>query len=768
MLFLRVLGGLTFEGEGVPLDAMAAQRKSLALLALLAVAGPRGMSRDKLVAYVWPESDTDRGRGALRQTIHAMRQRLGDADVLIGGAELRLNSEVIATDVGRFSNRLARGSLEDAVTEYGGPFLDGYHLGGAEEFEQWVGEQRGRLARDFAGALERLATEAGQRGAWTDAVGWWTRLAATDPLSGRVAAALMRALAGAGDPAAALQHAATHETLLRQELDCAPDPAVVALATQLRSGPPVLTLSSSHIARTLRDGVPSPSASPDTLGDTAAATHATPRRPGGRHVASIAGVRGIWNGNTGQASAAPRVADPDLQRSVAVLAFANTTGDPSNEPFSDALTDDLIAALSKIAGLKVAGRTSAFALKGRGLSVRAIADTLGVANVLEGSVRRSGDRLKVTVQLVSARDNAVLWSETYDREFKDVFAVQEGISRAIVSTLRVRLSGGEGARLGYRPTEDIEAFELYLRGRFLWRTRTRDGLEKAVGYFEQAVERDPSYALAYVGLADAYVNLSDYDYISPTVGLPRARAAAARAIALDSTLAEAHASEGFVLASLEEFGAAEAAFQRAIELQPNYVWTHHYYSLLLVMLGRMDDAMQANRRMLELDPLSPAANAHRGVILFATGDHVEARRQFERALRLAPAFPLTLWWLGVMDVTSGRHAEAIPRLEQARASAPGFPGVTSTLVYAYRGAGRHMEAEAALAELRAEPQDARSQMNIALSYAVFGETGTAFPLLAQATWDVPSLIELRADPLLAQLRSDQRYPGLLRAKGLQP
>lgn len=786
MLYLRVLGGLTFERDSVPLDAMAAQRKSLALLALLAVAGPRGVSRDKLVAYVWPESDTEHGRGAMRQAIHAMRQRVGDADVLVGGAELRLNSDVIASDVGRFTEHLARGALEEAVSHYGGPFLDGYHLGGAEEFEQWVAEQRSRLARDFAGALERLATEAGRRGAWTDAVGWWTRLAATDPLNGRVAAALMRALAAAGDPAAALRHAATHEILLRQELDCAPDPAVVALATRLRADSEVPTLPprEAAIAPALPDGVPDTSAIPATLGDTTPAGHVAPRRRRGRYVAGVAvtclfalaafivahvsDVAGIRNGNAGEASAVSRVAARDSQQSVAVLAFANTTGDPKNEPFSDGLTDELIGALGKITGLKVAGRTSAFALKGRGLSVRAIGDTLGVANVLEGSVRRAGDRLKVTVQLVSARDNAVLWSETYDRELKDVFAVQEEITRAIVNTLRVRLSGHEGVRIGYHPTDDMQAYELYLRGRSLWTTRTQEGMEEALGYFQRAIERDPAYAKAYVGLADAYVNLSNYNYISLGEALPRARAAAARAVALDPTLAEAHASQGFVLASLEDFGAAEASFRRAIELQPNYAWAHHYYAMLLVMLGRVDDAREENRRTLELDPLSPPANAHRGVILAATGEYGQAQLQLERTLTLAPTFPLTLSWLGVIYAASGRTAEAIPMLEKARAQAPGFPGVTAGLVYAYRRAGRQSDAASALSELRRKPEGGRARVNIALSYAVLGETDTAFRLLQGVDWDVPSLIDLRADPLLARLRSDPRYPGLLLAKGLKP
>ena len=505
--------------------------------------------------------------------------------------------------------------------------------------------------------------------------------------------------------------------------------------------------------------------------------------PGSRRATLIAGVAFliavaaggyvVWwqrvpvSGPAERATAA-RPAMVATHASIAVLPFVNTSGDPANEPFSDGLTDELISALGQVAGLKVAGRTSAFALKGRDLSVRAVGDTLGVTTVLEGSVRRVGDQLKIGVQLVSASDGAVLWSGIFDRELRDIFAVQEEIARAIIDALRVRLAGGEGARLAHRPTQDPEAYELYLRGRYLWTTRTHQGMEQALGYFQRAVERDPKYALAYVGLADAHVNLANYDFIPGGEALPRARAAAAQAVALDPTLAEAHASQGFVLASLREFAAAETALRRAIDLQPNYAWAHHFYSLLLAMLGRMDESGAENRRTLELDPLAPSPNAHRGVLLCAKGDYIGARRQLERTLSMTPTFPLALYYLGIVHATERRYEEAIPTLEGARERAPGFPGVAAALAYSYRGAGRHAAAEAVLSELRAQPERARARANVALSYAVLGEPDAAFPLLTQVEWDVPSLIELRADPLLAELRADPRYRRLLRTIGLRP
>jgi serine/threonine-protein kinase len=448
--------------------------------------------------------------------------------------------------------------------------------------------------------------------------------------------------------------------------------------------------------------------------------------------------------------------------SVAVLPFTNSSGDPAGESFSDGLTDELIDALGRVAGLKVAGRTSVFALKGKALDIHTIGDTLGVGSVLEGSVRRSGQRLKVSVRLVNVADNKVLWTSSYDRELKDVFAVQEEMARAIVGALSTQLAASSAnVQLVDRPTTDLAAYDLYLQAQFYSTRASEDGLQRAIGLDERAIERDPKYALAYAGLAEAYVKMTNFDFMSGADALPRARAAAERAVALDDRLAAAQASYGIVLASQREFAPADAAFRRAIALQPSYLWAHHFYSMLLVVLGNPGQATEQNRLALESDRLAPAANAHRAVLYCLAGDYEAARRQLQRTLSLAPGFQLALYYLGIVEATEGRYDEAIAALQQAHQRSPGFPGVSAGLVYVYRRTGRQRDADAVLTELRAMPDSPRARINGGFAHAVVGELDEAFGTFDRAEWDVPTLIELRVDPLLAAMRADSRYARLL-------
>jgi tetratricopeptide (TPR) repeat protein len=354
------------------------------------------------------------------------------------------------------------------------------------------------------------------------------------------------------------------------------------------------------------------------------------------------------------------------------------------------------------------------------------------------------------------------WARTHDREPRDLLALRAEIARDVVEALGVRPTASESARLARRPTTDPEAYELYARGRFHWVTRTEHGMETALGFYQQAVQRDPEYALAYVGIADAYVNLSNFGFEASADPLARARAAAERAVQLDPGSAEAQASLGFVLESQLAFADAEAAFQRAIAIDPRYVWARHYYALLLAMLGRVADARAQERVALAVDPLSLPANAHWGVLAYMDGDVATARRQLERTLLGAPSFPLALYYLGIGDAAQGRYADAIDRLGRARRVAPRFPGVLAALAFAQRGAGHGADAAATWAELRAQRgEDARGRANHALGLGVAGDLDGAFRELAHVEWDMPLLIELRADPLLARLRADPRYASLV-------
>lgn len=574
----------------------------------------------------------------------------------------------------------------------------------------------------------------------------------------------------AGEHDISVAHAIVHEEPLRpSELRGEiPPPLEGLLCSLLRKDPAIRPASAQEVAAELA-AIQSRRALPvrRVLGQRWAAATGSRRSPvyAGATVLLVLALA-LWTGTRYFTSGFP-AGGASTDQSIAVLPFVNSDGDPMNEHFSDGLTDELIGVLGKIEGLRVTARTSTFALKGSGLSLNAIADTLGVATVLEGSVRRDGDRLKVAAQLVNAANGAVLWADVYNREVADVFEVQEEIARAIAVALTAELPRREGHQLVRRPTADLEAYDIYLQGRHGWTLPTRERLDRAAILYRRAAERDPAFAMAYAGLAETYVNLSNFGYLPATQALARARVAAEHALKLDPGLAEAHVSYGFVLASELDFERAEAAFQRAIALNPNYPWGHHYYSLLLVMLGRTDAAIIHNRKALSLDPLSLPARATRGILAAWTGDHADAERELRRALALAPDYALTLQALGSLKAANSAFEEALPLLEAAAAGAPDFPGVRGALAFVYARTGRHVEADSLLGVIEsAASAGGRMRANHAFAHAVFGRLDEAFYHLEQLKWDIPTLTMLRTHPLLSEFRSDPRYSRLLRTIGV--
>jgi TolB-like protein len=370
MLRFRTLGGAAVEGQTGPIGGAAAQRKSLALLALLALAGDRGISRDKLLAYLWPETDPDRAGHRLTQALYALRRDLRLDALFLGSAELRLNAELMGSDVAEFVAARHAGQLERAVALYGGPFLDGFFLGGAPEFERWVDNERAGLARDYAEALETLAAEAVARGDLGHAAEWWRRLADHDPLSSRATVHLMSALAAAGRRADAIVRASAYQELIQRELDAAPNPAVLALARQLRQAAP-----------------------------------------------------------------------PGAELSVAVLPFTNLSSLPANDFFAEGLVEELMSGLARLEGVRVAARTSGNAFRATELDAREIARRLDVSALIEGTVRQSDERVRLTVHLIDATDGCHLWSERYERRLTNPFEVQDELSRLILDGVEASLAG---------------------------------------------------------------------------------------------------------------------------------------------------------------------------------------------------------------------------------------------------------------------------------------------------------------------------------------
>jgi TolB-like protein/class 3 adenylate cyclase/Tfp pilus assembly protein PilF len=345
-----------------------------------------------------------------------------------------------------------------------------------------------------------------------------------------------------------------------------------------------------------------------------------------------------------------------LPTAIAVLPFADMSRSHNQEYFADGMAEEIINALSKVGGLRVVARTSAFAFKGKNEDIRTIGKQLNVGAVVEGSVRKADDRLRITAQLVRVSDGFHIWSETYDRKLDDVFAIQDEIARATVEALRVRLASTEP--LVKRPTADLQAYELYLTGRHFWNQRTEEGLRKAIEYFEQALQGDPNYALVYTGLADSYAMLWGYGYDRSEEVLSKAVSAAMRALAIDETSGEAHASLGWLLVIEWRWEEAEKELQRALQLNAGYPFTHDWYADLLSTIGRDEEALREYRRALELDPLSPVINRDLGWHYFRAGDYDAAIEPLRTASRLNPDDPFALDYLSRALAERGREEEA--------------------------------------------------------------------------------------------------------------
>ena len=451
--------------------------------------------------------------------------------------------------------------------------------------------------------------------------------------------------------------------------------------------------------------------------------------------------------------------------SLAVLPFVNTSGDAAGEPLADGLTDELIGMLGKVRGLRVTARSSVFALKGKNLPARTIGDTLGVTHVLEGSVRQSGDRLRVVTQLVSARNDSVLWSEQYDREVKDVFAVQEDIARAMAGALRLQLVLGSSPR----DTPDPEARDLYLRGRFALYTRTGPAdLPRAARLFEAAIARDSNYARAYSGLSDTYASMGNFGYGGrPDEVFGKARASALRALALDSTLAEARTSLAHTLCVHDfDWKAAEREFRRAIAEDPGYSFAHMTYAICINSTGRYDEAIAQLDTARQLDPLRFGIGALLGRVYVNARRPDEAITVLTQTLDINPQADLVWQQLGEAYLLKGRSADAIAAFRKAAT----LSGVrdSAQLAYALAVTGNRSEAERIVRDILASSTVRYlPPYHIAMAYAGLGQVDEAFRWLDRAYDERASFMAgVKAAPAFTPLHGDSRWGKLLAKMGL--
>ena len=449
--------------------------------------------------------------------------------------------------------------------------------------------------------------------------------------------------------------------------------------------------------------------------------------------------------------------------SIAVLPFTHMSWAEDDEYFCDGLAEELINALSKIDQLKVPARTSAFSFKGKDTHISEIAQKLGVRTILEGSVRKSGDRMRITVQLINAADGYHLWSERYDREFKDVFDVQDEITLAVVDALKVKLLGDEKAAVLKRGTENAKAYELYMRGRFLWNRRTIGDFEKAIEQFQMAIEIDPTYALAYSGLADCLLFLGYYEAYSPADAALKAKQAVTKALAMDDSLAEAQASMAVYKMYFEfDWRGGEAGLRKAIELNPKLPTARYWYCSFLDALGRFDESIEQGRVAHELDPLDLITLNNIARTLTHAGRHDEAIDLALKTLEIAPEFYVTHWALGVVYLKIGKLDEAVERFRFAAAKSS-LLFLRAYLGFALALSGNTAEARQILAELHAEGKRTYvSPLCICLVHIGLGEIETALDLLEDAwTMKTVLLIWIKTEPVFDALRDEPRFNDLV-------
>jgi eukaryotic-like serine/threonine-protein kinase len=475
--------------------------------------------------------------------------------------------------------------------------------------------------------------------------------------------------------------------------------------------------------------------------------------------------------SSGEGQARPLTPIPTgtTHQSIVVLPFTNMSSDPENEFFADGITEEIINALAQIEDLRVVARTSAFSFKGKHVDLRTVGGRLNVTSVLEGSVRKSGKHLRIMAQLINVADGYHLWSERYDRELQDIFEVQDEIAKTIADRLKVTLGAESTKPLVRAGTKNLEAYQLYLKGRFHWIKRTPDGSRKAIQYFHDAIERDPAYALAYTGLADAYNEASFLNVFPPREVMPKAKAAATKALEIDDGLAEAHVSLAYTSFTFDrDWTAAERHFEQALTVNPSYVMSHASYPLFLGSLGRFEEAVAAAKHALDLDPASPAGSHFLAVQFYLSRQFDQAIQECHKTLEMDPNYAIAYAVLGQSYSGKGLHREALPDLSKYSALSRGSASSLELLGYAHARLGERNEALRMVEELRElAKRSFVSSFSLALVYAGLEDKDQAFTWLEKACEErFNRLAYVKVEAFWDPLRSDPRFADLLRRIGL--
>jgi serine/threonine-protein kinase len=452
---------------------------------------------------------------------------------------------------------------------------------------------------------------------------------------------------------------------------------------------------------------------------------------------------------------------PSDKPSLAVLPFVDLSPQKDQEYFCDGLAEELINRLTNIENLRIPARASAFSFKGKDLDIREIGEKLKVEMVLNGSVRKAGNKLRITAELVKAADGYPIWSKIYERNIEDTFALQDEISLAIIDSLQIKLLGKEKAKLVKRHTQNLEAYNLYLKGRFFWNKRTGEDMKKSVKYFEQAIEKDPTYALALAGLADSYITLAQWAFLPPKEAYPKAKAAAIKALEIDDLLAEAHNSIATVKSDFDwDWEGAEKEYKRAITLNPNYATAHQWYAEHLMRMGRFEEALIEIRRAQELDPLSLIINAIAGWPFLFTHEYDKAIEQYKKTLEMNPNFRPAHVYLGEVYLYKGMYEKALAEYK--------LTNNIAGIGWVYAKMGKTAEAQRVLESLKIQQQSYIRHVDIAVLYLYLGDKDQFFTWLERAYEDRGGRIPfLKVEPFYDSARSDPRFKEMLKKMKLE-
>jgi TolB-like protein/DNA-binding SARP family transcriptional activator/Flp pilus assembly protein TadD len=783
MIRLYTLGTTHLAADsGRSFARLLTQPKLLALLSYLTVASPRAFQRrDTLLALFWPEYDAQHARWALNQAIRRLRSELEPSVMTSRGADaIAVSPDILWCDAVALQDSCAREDWSAAVQLYRGAFLDGLHIAGCVELAQWMDSQRAVLRQLAAQATWSLVDRLEAQGALREAIERARNGVSLTPEREPGVRRLIALLDACGDRAGAVQVYEEYVNWLRENFELEPAPETVAAIHAVKSRAAATPAVSSSLPAESAEQVATPS--PDRHVGRGAQYPRNGLSSVGIPAAVLRTVlllsmTALWiRGDDGSsdmpksvAAASSTIRPIPSITSIAVLPLNNQLRDPQQDYFVEGMHEALITELSKISALKVISRTSTMRYRETRKPLSQVARELNVEGVIEGSVVRDGDRVRITVRLIDGTTENQLWSQTFDRELRSLLALQSEVARSIAEEIRVTLTPQEQRLLASFPSVDPAAHQAYLKGRYYLGKGTLAAFQTGHDFFRQAIDQDPTYAPAYVGLADAYNRLAIEGRAAPREVYPLARAALVRALEIEETSAEAHALRGVVRFRFEwDWEGAEQDLKRALELEPNSARAHLAYSTYSLAAGHLEEAIAHSAEFRELDPLSPFANENLAWVLYHSGQYDEAISRLRIALDLDPRSGVAYSQLGINYAAKKMNGEAATACNTALDLAGDDDEVLSTCgaVYAVSGERQHAvvlfdNLQRRLSQRYVDPYYLASLA--AAIYTAPTEKHRVLPWLARAYEQrSANLCMVQADPAFRRLSADPQFRELLR------